>query len=48
MPQFRGMPGQGSGSGWMGERTLSYKQGDGGWDRGFPERKPGKGITFEI
>jgi hypothetical protein len=20
----------------------------GGWDRGFPEGKPGKGITFEM
>jgi hypothetical protein len=22
--------------------------GGGGWDRGFAERKPGKGITFEM
>jgi hypothetical protein len=36
------MPGQGSGSGWVGE------QGDGGWDRGVSEGKPGKGITFEM
>jgi hypothetical protein len=29
MPQCRGMSGQGSGSGWVGE------QGEGGWNRGF-------------
>ena len=40
MPQYRGMPGPGSGSGWVGE------QGKG--DRGFSEGKPGKGITFEM
>jgi hypothetical protein len=32
----------GSGSGWVGE------QGEWGGDRGFSERKLGKGITFEI
>jgi hypothetical protein len=37
MPQCRGMPGQGSGSGWVGE------QGEGGGRRGFLEGKPGKG-----
>ena len=31
MPQYRGMPGQESGSGWVSE------QGEGGWDRGFSE-----------
>jgi hypothetical protein len=36
------MSGQGSRSGWVGE------QGEGGWDRGFSEGKPGKGITFEM
>jgi hypothetical protein len=36
------MTGQGSGRGWVG------KQGEGGWDRGFSEGKPGKGITFEM
>ena len=41
MPQCRGMPGQGSRNGWVGE------QGEGGWDRGFSEGKAGKGITFE-
>ena len=41
MSQCRGMPGQGSGSGWIGEL------GEEGWDRGFSEGKPGKGITFE-
>jgi hypothetical protein len=39
MPQCRGMPGQGSWSGWVGD------QGGGGWDRGFSE---GKGITSEM
>ena len=38
----RGMPGQRSGSGWVGE------QGEGGWVRRFSEGKPGKGITFEM
>jgi hypothetical protein len=42
MPQYRGMPGPGSRSGWIGE------QGEGGENRGFSEGKPGKGITFEM
>jgi hypothetical protein len=42
MPQYRGMPGPGSGSGWVGE------QGEGGGDREFSEKKLGKGITFEM
>ena len=42
MPQYRGMPGPGSGSGWVGE------QGEGGGDRGFSEGKPGKEITYEM
>jgi hypothetical protein len=41
-PQSREMPGQGSGSGWVGE------QGQGGEDRGFSEGKLGKGTTFEM
>jgi hypothetical protein len=41
MPQYRRMPGSGNRSGWVGE------QGEGG-DRGFSERKLGKGITFEM
>jgi hypothetical protein len=40
MPQYRGMPGPGSGSGQVGE------QGAGGGDRRFSERKLGKGIEF--
>jgi hypothetical protein len=36
------MPGSGSRSGYVGE------QGEVGGDRGFSERKPGKGIAFEI
>jgi hypothetical protein len=42
MPQYRGMPGPRSGSGWVGE------QGEVGENRGFSERKIGKGITFEM
>ena len=42
MPQYRGMPGPGSGSGWVG------KQGKGGRGRGPSEGKSGKGITFEM
>ena len=42
MPQYRGMPGPGSGSGWVGEQE------EGGRDRGFLERKLGKGIAFEM
>jgi hypothetical protein len=42
MPQCRGMSGQGSRSGYVSE------QGEGGWNRGFSEGKPGKGITFEM
>jgi hypothetical protein len=36
------MPEPGSGSGWVGE------QGEGDGNRVFLERKPGKGITFEM
>jgi hypothetical protein len=36
------MPVPGSRSGWVRE------QGEGGGDRGFAERKLGKGITFEM
>jgi hypothetical protein len=42
MPQYRGMPGPGNGSGWVRE------QGEGGGDRGISEGKLGKGITFEM
>ena len=42
MSQYREMPGPGSRSGWVGE------QGKGGGDRGFSERKLGKGIAFEM
>jgi hypothetical protein len=44
MPQYRELPGPGSGSGWVVE------QGKGGRDRGecVLEGKPGKGITFEM
>ena len=40
MLQYRGMPGPGSASGWVGEQ--------GGEDSGFSEGKVGKGITFEM
>jgi hypothetical protein len=42
MLQCRGMPGPESGSGWVGD------QGEERGDRGFLEKKPGKGITFEM
>jgi hypothetical protein len=42
MPQYRGMPGPGSGSGWVSEQE------EGGVDRGFLKSKLGKGITFEM
>jgi hypothetical protein len=42
MPQYRGMPGPGSGSGWVGE------QGEGRGGRRFSEGKLGKWIIFEI
>ena len=38
MPQYRGMPGPGSESGWVGEQG-------GGEDRGFSDVKR---ITFEM
>jgi hypothetical protein len=37
MPQSRGIPGQGSRSGWIGE------QGEGEWDRGVFEGEMKKG-----
>jgi hypothetical protein len=40
--QCKGMPGQGSRRGSVGE------QGEGGWDRAFLVEKPEKGITFEM
>jgi hypothetical protein len=42
MPQYRGMPGLGCGNGWIVEQVWR------GGDRGFSERKLGKGITFEM
>jgi hypothetical protein len=42
MPQYRGMPGPGCGTGWFGE------QGEMGGCRGFLERKLGMGIAFEM
>jgi hypothetical protein len=45
MPQYRGMPGPGSGSGCIGERGGGVWAGE---DSGFSEGKLGKGITFEM
>jgi hypothetical protein len=42
MPQYRGMPGPGSRSVWVG------KQGEREEYREFLEGKLGKGITFEM
>jgi hypothetical protein len=42
MSQCRGMPGQGSRSGWVG------KQGERGWDKRFLKGKPGKQLAFEM
>ena len=42
MPQFRGMPGPGRGSGWFRE------YGQGSEHRGFSKGKTGKRITFEM
>ena len=42
MPQYRGIPGPGGGSGWVGD------QGEGAGEWGFSERKLGKGVTFEM
>jgi hypothetical protein len=38
MPQYRGMQGPGSGSRWVGKQV----------EKGFSERKLGKGIAFEM
>jgi hypothetical protein len=40
--QYRGMPGPGRGSGWVGEQREQ------GGDRGSSEGKPEKEITFEM
>jgi hypothetical protein len=42
MSQYRRMPGPGSRSRWFGEQE------EGRVEREFLERKPGKGITFEM
>jgi hypothetical protein len=42
MPQYRGMPGPGRWDVWVGD------QGEDRGDRGFSERKLGKGKTFEM
>jgi hypothetical protein len=42
MSQYRGLPGPGSGSGWVDE------QWEGGRDSEILKGKLGKGITFEM
>jgi hypothetical protein len=42
MPQYREIPGLGSGNGWVGEQKEE------GGNRGFSEGKLGKGITFKM
>jgi hypothetical protein len=42
MPQYRGIPGPRSRSGWVGEQGVGVR------DREFLEMKIGKGITFEM
>jgi hypothetical protein len=42
MPQYRGMPGPESSSGWV------IEQGEDGEDREFLEGKLERGITFEM
>jgi hypothetical protein len=42
MPQYRGMSGPESRSGWVGEQR------EWGEDKGFSEGKLGKGVTFEM
>jgi hypothetical protein len=41
MPQYRGVPGPGS-------RSVVGEQWEGEGDKGYSERKLGKGITFEM
>ena len=42
MPKYRGMPGLGSRSRWVGKQVLGRE------DRAFSKGKLGKGITFEM
>jgi hypothetical protein len=44
MPQYRGMPKPGSGSGWVGEKGKGKRC----KGREFSEEESGKGKTFEI
>ena len=45
MPQCRRMP-EREWLGWWGSTLI--EAGEGQWDRGFPEERPGKGITFDM
>ena len=42
MPQYQGVPGPGSRSGWVGEQR------ERGGNREFSEGNQGKGLTFEM
>ena len=42
MPQYRGMPGPRSGSGWVGDQVAGEREEEPFWGR------PGKEITFEM
>jgi hypothetical protein len=42
------MPGWEYGVGWVNGGAPSQRQEEGGWDRGFPKRRPRKGKTFEM
>jgi hypothetical protein len=44
MPQYRGMPGPGSWSEWVGQQVKE----EGSRGRKFSEGKPEKGTTFEM
>jgi hypothetical protein len=46
---WRRVPGHGGGNEWVGSiLSTLIEAGRGGWDREFPEGKPGEGITFEM
>jgi hypothetical protein len=49
MTQSRGMPGREIMSGWVSRWGSNLiDAGGGGWDRGFPKGRPGKGKTLEM
>jgi hypothetical protein len=46
MPQCRRMPGGGGRRGWVDGETLSYKQGEGRWNRGGCKGETRKGDNI--